>query len=158
MSEYNIYKPNNLEKDETLIWEMLIYRDFIAFQTSDWSMIKDDFIEDGFFGIDGKMSENKSNWNLAFESLESYKKEWLKQSQLFNENVFLEDPLKELFNTTTLSKIEIKNDLALVHKDFIGIFKIEYSDPIIFDWISLFNLKKINGKWKISSFVGYLKK
>ena len=33
-------------------------------------MIQNDFIEDGFFSIDGKISINKLDWCLTYNSLE----------------------------------------------------------------------------------------
>ena len=36
------------------IWEMLVPRDIDAFLAADWSMVADDFVEEGFIGIDGQ--------------------------------------------------------------------------------------------------------
>lgn len=33
---------------------MLVHRDIGAFLAADWSMVKHDFVEDGFIGIDGR--------------------------------------------------------------------------------------------------------
>jgi len=150
--------PSNYSKDEQLIWQVLIYRDFIAFCNQDWTIIANDFIEKGFFGIDGKKSTNKNNWCLTYDSLQSYKTDWINQSKEFNKKTFLIDPLEVLFNTTKLTKIEIKGDLALVHKEFNGAFRVKDEDSIVLDWISLFVLRKVNGNWKITSFTGYLPK
>lgn len=150
--------PFNINSDEYEIWEILIRNDFEAFCSSDWNMIANDFIEVGFYGIDGKKSSNKSDWSLTYYSLETYKIDWIKQSKEFNQLNFNCNPLDILYSTTNLSHIEIKNDIALVHKEFNARFDLEKKDPIILDWISLFILNKINTKWKIASFVGYLPK
>ena len=150
--------PFHYNIDEQLIWQTLIYRDFVAFCTEDWSLIENDFIEDGFFGIDGKRSTIKMDWCLTYHSLESYKQHWIQQSEDFNKKTFLNNPLNVLFNTTKLSKIEIIGNIALVHKEFNGVFTIKNEEPILLDWISLFVLRKINKNWKIASFTGYLPK
>lgn len=148
--------PNNTA--EFQFWEILIKNDFEAFCTKNWKMIEDDFIEEGFFGIDGKKSANKADWCLTYNSLKTYKKDWMNQSEEFNLKVFECNPLEVLYNTTKLSRIEIKGDIALVHKEFNGRFDIRNEDPIVLDWISLFVLRKIEGNWKIANFTGYLHK
>ena len=154
-----VYKnPYKLETDEYYIWEILIKNDFEAFCKTDWKMIQNDFIEDGFFGVDGKSSINKSDWSLTYDSLESYKKDWINQSIEFNKKTFINNPLDVLYTTTKLSKIEIKENIALVHKDFNGEFKVLNEESIKLNWISLFVLRKIEGNWKIANFNGYLSK
>ncbi len=156
---YSKYQPPiAYSNDEKLIWQVLIHRDFVAFCTENWPLIENDFINEGFFGIDGKRSSNKLDWCLTYHSLESYKKDWIAQSKDFNTKTFLKDPLAILFNTTKLSKIEIIGDTALVHKVFNGEFMIKDEIPIVLDWISLFVLRKVDKEWKIASFTGYLPK
>lgn len=159
MEELRAYNPPlHFSEEEQLIWQLLIYRDFQAFCSCSWRLIEDDFIKDGFFGIDGKGSENKDDWSLSYPSLESYKKAWISQSKEFTGKAFKNDPLKILFEKTKLSKIEILGDLALVHKHFDARFDLKDENPIVLDWISLFVLQKIGAEWKIRSFTGYLPK
>ena len=150
--------PEEYTSDEKLIWQVLIYNDFVAFCSENWKLIADDFIEDGFFGIDGKKSTNKMEWCLTYDSLSAYKKDWIAQSKDFNKKTFLENPLDVLFTTTKLVKIEIVGNSALVHKEFNGVFRLENEAPISLDWISLFVMRKFDKKWKIASFTGYLPK
>lgn len=150
------YPPLNYTDEEKLIWQLLINRDFTAFCSSNWSLIENDFIKDVFFGIDGKKSQNKQDWSLTFPSLESYKRDWIKQSLEFNSKIFTKDPLDILFKQTKLSKIEITEDFALVNKEFNAILPVENEKPVVLDWISLFVLQKIESDWKIKSFTGYL--
>ncbi|MEE9338396.1 MAG: hypothetical protein V3U87_09970 [Methylococcaceae bacterium] len=150
--------PSTYNYDEKLIWELLIYRDFIAFYNQNWDLIKNDFIEEGFFGIDGQRSSDKSSWCLYYDSLETYKIDWLRQSIEFNKNKFINNPLDVLFHTTILSKIEIKDTVALVHKEFNGVFTLLNKKTIYLNWLSLFVLRKTNKHWKIASFIGYLPK
>ena len=150
--------PSHFSTEEKSIWQVLMYNDFVAFCTQDWSIIADDFIKENFFGIDGKLSSNKMNWSLTYNSLEAYQKDWIQQSIDFNKKTFLENPLDVLFKTTKLSKIEIIDNSALVHKEFNGTFLLKDEKPIELNWISLFVLRKVNENWKIASFTGYLPK
>jgi hypothetical protein len=150
--------PYKFDTDEYYIWEILIRNDFEAFCKMDWKMIQNDFIQDGFFGIDGKLSSNKLKWALTYDSLESYKIDWIKQSREFNKKAFLDNPLVVLYTTTKLSKIEIRDNIALVHKEFDGEFKVFKEAPVLLNWISLFVLRKVEGNWKIANFIGYLPK
>lgn len=154
----NYINPYKLESDEYYIWEILIRNDFEAFCKENWKMIQNDFIEDGFFGVDGKSSINKLDWSLTYDSLETYKNDWINQSNEFNKKTFVNNPLDVLYTTTKLSKIEIKGKLALVHKEFNGEFEILNEESIKLNWISLFILRKIKGNWKIANFTGYLPK
>ncbi len=154
----NFKNPYSDKTTEYQFWEILIKNDFEAFCTKNWKMIEDDFIDEGFFGIDGKKSANKADWCLTYNSLKSYKSHWMNQSEEFNLKVFECNPLEVFYNTTKLSRIEIKGDIALVHKEFNGRFDIKNEESIIFDWISLFILRKIEGNWKIANFIGYLHK
>ena len=155
----NKFKPPvNFNKDEIKIWNVLINNDFNAFCNNDWSIIENDFISEGFFGIQANNSSNKLDWGLQYDTLESYKLDWINQSREFNKFEFLEDPLSTLFNTTNLSKIEIKESTAMVNKEFNGRFLIKNNKTIELNWISIFLMRKINDQWKIANFVGYMPK
>ena len=150
--------PKTYNDDEVKIWNILIYNDFQAFCKGDWDMVHDDFEEKSFYAIHGRRTNNKFDWGLQYDSLAAYKEDWLNQSRDFLKLEFLCDPLKVLFESTKLSRIEIQGELALVHKEFNGIFEVKGAEPIVLDWISLFMLKKYNSDWKIVSFLGYLPK
>lgn len=40
------------------IWEMLVTRDIDAFLAADWDKVADDFVEDGFLGINANRETN----------------------------------------------------------------------------------------------------
>ena len=40
------------QADRRAIWTMLVQRDSEAFVAQNWDEVADDFVEDGFFGID----------------------------------------------------------------------------------------------------------
>ena len=150
--------PSHYNKLEKEIWEVLIYKDFVAFCNQDWRFIEDDFLEKGFFGISGHKSEKKSDWSLTYPTLASYQSDWINASMDFGSKKFKTDPLDILFEGANLTKIQIIDDCALVHKSFDCQFELLKEEPIIFDWVSIFLLRKIEGKWKIASFTGYLPK
>ena len=49
------------------IWEMLVTRDIDAFLARDWSMVADDFIEDGFFGLHAHGRDNLVTASMAMD-------------------------------------------------------------------------------------------
>jgi hypothetical protein len=55
------------------IWEMLVTRDIDAFLAADWSKVAEDFVEDGFIGINANRDANPDNWRLSFPSLSAYR-------------------------------------------------------------------------------------
>ena len=155
----NIYNaPNTYNDDEIKIWNILMYNDFHAFCKGDWEMVHNDFEKKEFYAIQGSKTNYKLDWSLQYHSLAAYKEDWLNQSKDFLKQEFLCDPLKVLFESTKLSKIEIQGELALVHKEFNGTFVVKAAEPIVLDWISLFTLRKYGADWKIISFLGYLPK
>jgi hypothetical protein len=156
MNQFN--PPVSYSLDEQEIWKVLIYNDFHAFCKGDWSLIEDDFIEEGFYGIQANKSTNKLDWQLQYDSLEAYKEDWIRQSEDFRKLDIIDNPLKILFETTKLSKIEIKGNSALINKEFNGQFSLRNSDPIILDWVSIFLMNKKENLWRIGSFVGYMSK
>lgn len=150
--------PYREGSDEAMLWEVLIKNDFEAFVSGKWELISEDFIEEEFYGIDGNLSHRKVDWNLKYYHLELYKSDWLQQSKDFNAKNFVSDPLRHLYETTRLSIMQIREEKALVHKEFNAKLDVVNDEPIYLNWISLFMLRKVEGKWKIASFLGYLPK
>jgi len=154
MSIYQNPFPNDPDRRE--IWEMLVERDIKAFVKQDWDMVKDDFIEEGFMGIDGRNLSNPDSWRMTFPDLTSYRNEWLRQAKNFAEVEWAEDPEPNLYNATTLRDIEIMGDVALIHKKFDGSVMQADGKASVLNWQTLYRCRKVNGKWKIAGFVGYL--
>jgi hypothetical protein len=138
------------------IWTMLVERDITAFLAADWSMVADDFVEDGFIGIDGKKSANPDDWRLTFPNLAAYKEEWLRQAVDFQNTKFAEDPRAAIFNTTTLVDIEINGEMALARKKFDGSILLADGTRDILKWQTVYYCRFHGGAWKISGFSGYL--
>lgn len=144
------------DDDRRYIWEMLVTRDIKAFINKNWAMVSDDFIEDGFTGIDARNSDNPDDWRFQFPDVESYKVEWLRQAESFNKTDWAEDPEAAFYRVTELLDIEINNDSALVHKKFHGNIEKTDGQNIPFNWQTLYYCRKLNGIWKITGFTGYL--
>ena len=144
------------DPDRQAIWEMLVARDIAAFLAADWNMVADDFVESEFIGIHGSGKANPDDWRLAFPNLADYRDVWLSQAKEFATQSFKDDPRTAIFSTTTLEDIEIAGDRALAHKKFDG--GITKSDGSFdeMNWQTVYYCKRVDGRWKISGFTGYL--
>ena len=138
------------------IWEMLVPRDIDAFLSADWSMVADDFVEEGFIGIDGGKQTSPDDWRLAFPTLSHYRNEWLRQAEEFRMESFAEDARTAIFTTTTLEDIEINGETALVRKKFDGSILKASGERDVLKWQTLYYCRRHEGRWKISGFTGYL--
>lgn len=138
------------------IWEMLVTRDIDAFLAADWSQVADDFVEDGFLGINANRETNPDNWRLSFPSLTAYRDEWLKQAKDFQTQQFAEDPRGAIFATTTLEEIEVEGETALVRKKFDGGLRKADGGFDVMKWQTLYYCRLHEGRWKISGFTGYM--
>lgn len=147
---------NETDIDRRYMWEMLVKRDIEAFLKEDWSMVANDFIAEGFIGIDGCDSVNPDSWKFRFPNLDSYKIDWLKQAGAFKETEWAEDPEAALFRVSNISVIEITGDSALVRKKFCGDITKSDGQKTAFLWQTLYYCQKLNGQWKITGFTGYL--
>jgi len=147
---------NQQDPDRYAIWEMLVKRDIEAFNNNDWEAVAGDFIEEGFMGIDACSSANPDSWDLSFPDLISYKQFWLDQSAGFSATDWEDDPKKKLYEATTLRDIDISEDSALVHKKFDGAIKKKNGRTDVLNWQTLYRCRKVDGKWKITGFTGFL--
>ncbi|EPE94675.1 hypothetical protein [Rhizobium grahamii] len=138
------------------IWEMLVPRDIDAFLAGDWSMVEQDFVEEGFIGIDGRKEVSPDKWRLAFPTLSAYRDEWVRQAEEFATQAFAEDTRTAIFTTTTLEDIEIEGDMALVRKKFDGGLSKADGTRDIMQWQTLYYCRLHEGRWKICGFTGYL--
>lgn len=150
----NPFAPEDADRHG--IWEMLVNRDITAFLAADWPMVADDFVPAEFIGIDGGGETNPDKWTLAFPTLEAYRDTWLGQAQEFATQEFAEDPRAAIFTTTTLEEIEINGDRALVHKKFDGGLKKADGSFDRMNWQTLYYCKRVDGRFRISGFTGYL--
>ena len=144
------------DSDRHAIWNMLAYRDIMAFLQGDWSMVADDFIEDSFIGIDAGRVGNPDAWRLGFPTLKAYRDEWLRQAGEFKTLAWGEDIETAMFRVTVLRDIEIKENVAVVHKKFFGDILKADGGRMPMNWQTLYYCRKVNQAWKITGFTGYM--
>ncbi len=152
-SWYNNPYPEGTTQHE--IWEVLIKNDFEGFLSKGWDFVKDDFIEDGFFGIDMAKSDNPQNWKLTYPTLGAYRDAWVKDSLDFAGKQFISDPREIFYRTTKLENFDFQDNQVLVHKVFNGVLELANGETIELKWRSLFLLRNKQG-WKIAGFCGYM--
>jgi len=148
--------PFSDDEDRAHLWEMLVNRDIKAWVAQDWNMVSDDFVVDGFMGIDAGKQSNVDKWELKYPDLASYKEEWLKQAKDFAQIDLVENKEDAFHRVTVLQDIEIKGDFSLLHKKFFGAMKKKDGGEIPTDWQTLYRCRKVNGTWRIIGFTGYM--
>lgn len=146
--------PNDRDRRE--IWAMIVQRDIDAFLAQDWRIVEEDFIAEGFFGIDGRKLGTIDSWRITFPNLDAYRQEWSRQAADFARRSFRSDPRAALFEATTLRDIEINGDAALAHKKFDGWLEETNGNKLRLYWQTLYTCRKVGEKWKIAAFTGYL--
>ena len=142
--------------DRHAIWEMLVRRDIEALAANDWASHARDFLEDGFFGIDGQRNANPDAWRANFTRLESYAQAWSEYAAASLGRLPPAQLMVAHFAAASLRDIEINGDFAIAHKKFDG--TITYTDGSIerLNWQSLYFCRQQKGRWWICGFVGYL--
>lgn len=146
--------PFDADHDRADIWEMLVARDTRAFVSGDWEQIADDFLPDAFLAVDGRMRANPDSWRLGLGTLNEYRLSWLEQSAAMRDLVAnLETGLYE---AVTLRDIEIEGDRALAHKKFDGQIRRYDGGAVQLHWQTLYMCRRVDGRWRIAGFIGYL--
>jgi len=79
-----------------------------------------------------------------------------KQAKDFQTQQFAEDPRGAIFATTTLEKIEVEGETALVRKKFDGGLRKADGGFDVMKWQTLYYCRLHEGRWKISGFTGYM--
>ena len=144
------------DTDRHQIWEKVVRVDIDAFLAEDWSLCQEDFMDTYFMGIDAQHSDNPDSWKLNYPTLDAYRDDWLRQAKAFANVTYTEDKRAALFQATTLEKIEIQGDAALLHKKFNGSIAKADGETLPIVWQTLYKMKKIDNEWKITGFVGYM--
>jgi hypothetical protein len=142
--------------DRHAMWEMLVRRDIDAFLARDWSMVEDDFIADSFFGMHAHFLNDADAWRLQFPRLEIYRDEWLRQAGETAATEYAEPLRDALFRITNMRDIDVDGDRAVLHKKFNGSIARADGTSDVLNWQTLYFCSRVNGVWKISSFVGYM--
>lgn len=157
MSTQTIENPFlNKNKKHAQIWEMLLLRDIQAFKDCNWEYVNNDFLEDKFFGIDAKFTNDPTKWSLAFPTLKHYKACWLEQAHASAKKEYCEPINYSLHKVSYLDNIEIQENKAAVWKKFNGAIKLKDGTEETLSWQTIYFCEKLEKDWKIISFIGYL--
>ena len=143
-------------KDRFEIWNMLVQRDIEAFVSQDWEKVRNDFIEEGFMGIDANKIGAPDGWTLRYPNLDRYKADWLRQAKDYANTPWKEKLSDALHRVTILNDIDINGNRALVHKKFLGALEKSNGEKVPTNWETVYRCSKINDEWKIAGFTGYL--
>ena len=144
------------DPDRAAIWTMLVPRDIAAYVAADWRMVADDFVADGFIGIDAVKSPNPDGWRINFPDLDAYRDEWLRQARAGATVAYAEDVEAAIHRATSLRQIDISGDSAMAHKKFDGAIARADGSVDVLNWQTLYLCRKVAGIWKLAGFVGYL--
>jgi hypothetical protein len=142
------------DQDRYSIWEFMVRKDIDAYLAKDWLRVCDDFIADGFMGIQANASANPDSWELGFPALDAYQASWL--AGTINQEDFAEELRPALFRCTFLRDIEIVGDRAIAHKKFDGRISMRSGGFREFKWQSIAMLRRQPDRWRVAAFVGYL--
>ncbi len=145
------------DPDRRDIWEMLVVRDCEGFLRKNWSMVDGDFIREAFEGIVAHESADPDRWTLAYPTLESYRDDWLKEAEEFLHMQLAAGTHRDLiYGLTHLRYIEINQGRALAHKQFQADAELRGGGHYRLYCQTLYRLHRVEGRWKIVGFVGYL--
>lgn len=152
MSVANPFVPT--DADRHAIWEVLVRRDSAVFLSGDWSIAAADYLEDGFLGIDAGGEADRSRWRIGFPSLAAYRDAAIEGR--LRQSDFAEDLEAAWLRCQTLAHIDISGDIAIAEKRIDGRIARPQGAPLRLGWCSMFFLRRIDRRWKISGFIGYL--
>lgn len=150
----NYRNPFPADPDRAEIWTMLVERDIQAYVAGDWSQVADDFLPDQFTAVNAGKRGNPDSWRLGFRAVDDYRDSWLAGSAAMREAAV--DLETALYEATTLRDIEIEDDRALVHKKFDGQVRRRDGEIVELLWQTLYMCRKVEGRWRIIGFIGYL--
>jgi hypothetical protein len=152
MPEQNPFPPS--DADRHAIWEVVVGRDSDFFLGGDWALVADDYLEAGFLGIDAGKSADPDDWRIGFPTLAAYRQAAadarLKQAD------FAEDLRAAWFRCQRLTAIDVAGEFALAHKRIEGSIARHNGPALALGWRSVFHMRRIEGRWKIAGFTGYL--
>ena len=148
--------PFPRDADHAAIWTMRVARDIAAYVAADWSLVAEDFVTDGFVGIDAVKSGDPDGWRINFPTLAAYRDEWLRQARAGQQTAYAEDVEAAIHRATTLVQIDIAGEMAMAHKKFDGAIERADGTRDVLAWQTLYLCRKVAGVWKLAGFVGYL--
>lgn len=155
----NIYKNpfKRSDRHRHKIWDMLVAKDSDAFVSQDWKMVENDFAADQFEGIHAHLSHDPDKWTLTYPRLKDYRDDWLKGGRAFVKIPFRnKTPRQVIYELTSIDRIEIEGNKALIHKKFSTTEKLLNGKRYHISAQTLYRMHRLDGRWKIVGFVGYM--
>ena len=152
MSEVNPFPPE--DADRRAIWEMLVRRDSDFFLSGDWSLVAGDYVEEGFLGLGAAKSLNPDDWRPSYPTLASYRDAAIAGRWSLDD--FAEPLRPAWFRCQQLTQVDIAGERALAHKRIEGAIARVLDGPLQLGWRSVFHLRLVSARWKITGFTGYL--
>ncbi|OZM77523.1 RidA family protein [Pseudonocardia sp. MH-G8] len=148
--------PFPADPDRHEIGSMLVERDIAAYVAGDWSRVADDFVDHAeFLAVDARTRSNPDSWRLG-RTLDGYRDAWLAGSARLRAQTSPEELGAALHDLTTLRDIEIRGDDAIAHKKFDGTVPQGDGGAARLDRQTLYLCRRVDGRWRIRGFVGYL--
>lgn len=138
-------------------WQILVERDSKAFAAADWSLCNGDFAHDRFEGISAHGSLNPIDWTLRYPTLESYRDDWLEMAKKFQAIPLSGvSHLELLYRMQRFAKVDISSNRAVVWKQFAADEALTNGERYQLSAQSVYRLHRLDGRWKVVGFVGYL--
>jgi hypothetical protein len=153
VSARNPYAPGS---EQHAVFETAVVRDVEAFVAGDWARVADDFIDEGFFGLDGRGTSDPASWRLSYPTLAAYRERWLTQSAAFRARRYRVDPVQAMLALLEVPLLELDGDSGLLLKRFDGTIEAEDGELVTLRRESLFVLRRVGGVFRVAGFVGYL--
>lgn len=145
------------DADRHAIWEALVARDSDAFAALDWSICDGDFAHGRFDGISAHGSLNPVEWSLRYPTVESYRDDWIVMARNFAAIPLADVSHRELlYRMQSIARIELAKDRAVAWKQFRADERLTNGGRHKTLAQSVYRLHRIEGRWLIVGFVGYL--
>jgi hypothetical protein len=146
-----------IDADRHALWQILIARDSEAFAAADWSLCECDFSKERFDGINARGSFDPMNWTLRYPTIESYRDDWLEMARRYRTLPLAGIRHTELlYKMQRIAKAEIHDGRAVVWKQFCANEPLSNGRHYEVCAQSVYRLHRIDGRWRIVGFVGYL--
>jgi hypothetical protein len=145
------------EPDHHALWEILIARDSEAFAKCDWSICDNDFARDRFDGISAHASLDPLRWTLRYPTVDAYRDDWLTMAEKYRQVPFAKISHRDfLYRMQTFARVDLADDRAVVWKQFRAAASLTNGEQHRAWGQSVYRLHRVDGRWQIVGFVGYL--
>ena len=143
--------------DRHAIWEVLVARDSEAFAAVDWSICVDDFAADRFDGISAHGSLNPADWSMRYPTVESYRDDWIQMAHDYRTVPLADVSHRELlYRMQSIHRIDLTDDRAVIWKQFRADERLTSGGRHKTLGQSVYRMHRIDCRWLIVGFVGYL--